>query len=821
VEENVLRFRMLGPLEAVADDELVDLGGIRQRATLGYLLLHANRVVGGSQLADALWAVGKAPPSARKIVQNSVWKLRRALSLNGAGDGVALLSQPPGYVLRTEPDRIDLHRFERLVEQGRAALAAGSPEAAVPPLQHALALHRGPVLADLVEAGIDWPELICVQNARLDAAEDYFEAELACGRHHEVLVEMKRLIATEPLRERLRCQLMLALYRCGRQADALEVYNAGRAALVEKLGLEPSHALQSLQQAILVHDPALIPARIRQQVELRMTGMSRDCTEPVQPGVALAPVDAGPAAAGVPDRRADGDGWVEEPAGRAAAAPPLLPAEVVERREVSVVIARIRLRPELGHVAPETVDDVVENAAATIREEVECLGGTVAASIGSIWLSLFGAPDSGENDAELAVHAALTIRDRLSISAGPADRAAPRDLDVHVAVATGEALVRYQPDRSDVPPTVSGALLDECHTLLSCTSAGEIQVCDTTRRATESAITYHPGRSPYGWQVGGFRQEYGALHAVPVIDREHDLEVLRGVMQRTRHRVTPHLVTVLGEPGIGKTRFIMEFERRVTGNPEAVRLLVGRIQPFEEDPLAVLGDVLRSYCGIARADRADTAAAKLARAVHRLVAGEQERLWLLPRLRPLLGPEDGAPRFAVEEVLAAWRHLAGEIAAAGPLVVIFEDLHCADDVVVDFVEDLAGSSGSVPLLVIATARPELLRRRPRWGGGVRHGLTMTLEPISDAAIDRLLEFLLSRTDGGTKDSAGAQLEAMLRCVGEEPDVRRGNLRRILASGSAPLRADRCAAGRRRPDRRAGPVHSAVRRKPGPGAAAVT
>ncbi|MFG2552112.1 BTAD domain-containing putative transcriptional regulator [Streptomyces sp. NPDC048581] len=743
-----------------------------------------------------------------------MWRLRRALSPDERDAGcVELLSQAPGYMLRVAPDRTDLHNFRGLVEKGRAELAAGSPENASLLLRDALALWRGPVLADLVETGIDWPELTSVRNARLDALEDYFEAELACGHHHRILGELEKAVATEPLRERLLGQLMLALYRSGRQADALDVYHGARTEMVEKLGLEPGHALKALQQAILVHDQALVPVGVRQQIELLMTGAPRDRAEPAFEGVpgGLDAVPAQPETPAAPaeprDRRDDKGTGPEEPATRpptvepsatAAPVPPVLRTMVAERKDVSVLIVRAQLSPEDGDSDPERIDEAAENAATVIREEVECLGGTVTASIGPIWLALFGVPRTGEDDAERAVHAAMTIRDRLGVAAphaGPATAAAP-GVSVQAAVATGEALVRYQPDRGEVPPSVNGALLDECHTLLSLTPAGEIRVCDDTRRATEFAVTYHRGDSSPGWQVGGFRQEYVALHAVPVIDREYDLDVLRGLLQRTRHQATPHLVTVLGEPGIGKTRFIMEFERRVAANPEAVRLLVVRNRPvIGEEPLEVLYDLVASCCGILRGDSAETTRAKLTATVERLVETEEERQWMLTCLHPLLDAEVCAStRVAVGEALAASRQLLAEIAGQGPLVVVFEDLHWADGVLVDFVEDLVLSVGSLPLLVIVTARPELLKRRPTWGSGIRHGLTLTLEPISDAAIDRLLVFLMSTTAGGLNTSAGGLLEALLEGAGDDPAARRAQLRRILASGSASLRDERCGPG---------------------------
>lgn len=254
-----MRFRMLGPLEVATDDVPVPLGGTKQRATLGYLLLQANQVVPTSRLLSALWSTDNAPATARKILQNAIWSLRGLLSTHAParGPSAELVTRVPGYMIRVEPDRVDLHLFRMWVAQGRAKLAAGAPDEALTLLCRALELWRGPVLADLVEIGIMWPELTAVQNARLDVLEDYFEARLSCGQHYAVIGEIEATVEAEPLRERSSGQLMLALYRCGRQADALGVYNRIRATLIEDLGLEPGHELRRLQQAILAQDPAL------------------------------------------------------------------------------------------------------------------------------------------------------------------------------------------------------------------------------------------------------------------------------------------------------------------------------------------------------------------------------------------------------------------------------------------------------------------------------------------------------------------------------------------------------------------------------------
>ncbi|RSM98070.1 SARP family transcriptional regulator, partial [Streptomyces sp. WAC 01325] len=253
-----MHFRILGPLETENPDGLVDLGGHRQRAVLAYLLLQANQVVSTSQLLSALWADDDAPMTARKILQNAVWKLRGVLSRPPrAEQGPELLTRAPGYLLRVPQQRVDLLDYQQRVVTGRAALAAGEVERARRSLGEALALWRGPVLSDLVEEGICWPELTALQNRRLDVMEDHFEAALACGRHQSVLPDIESLVAAEPLRERASGQLMVALYRCGRQAEALAVFGRVRSALVDGLGLEPGRELHRLQQAILTQDPTL------------------------------------------------------------------------------------------------------------------------------------------------------------------------------------------------------------------------------------------------------------------------------------------------------------------------------------------------------------------------------------------------------------------------------------------------------------------------------------------------------------------------------------------------------------------------------------
>jgi DNA-binding SARP family transcriptional activator len=220
----------------------------KQRALLAILLLGANEPITADRLIERLWD-GRPPASARKVLQTYVSRLRRVV-----GDSV-LLTGPAGYELRVEPDQLDLHRFERLVAEARNA----APREAAQLLRHALAAWRGPPLADLGDEPFAQNEIARLDELRLAALEERIEADLALGRDGDLVAELQALVAEHPLRERLRAQLMLALYRSGRQAEALDVHRQGRRRLVDELGIEPGPVLRKLERAILRQDAALEP----------------------------------------------------------------------------------------------------------------------------------------------------------------------------------------------------------------------------------------------------------------------------------------------------------------------------------------------------------------------------------------------------------------------------------------------------------------------------------------------------------------------------------------------------------------------------------
>jgi DNA-binding SARP family transcriptional activator len=240
-----MEFLILGPLQVLDEGRELPLGGAKQRALLALLLLDPNRVVSRDRLTDELWG-GSPPDTAPTALQVYVSQLRKALGRD------LILTQPPGYLIRVSDGELDLHRFEQLVATARA----GEPAQAARLLREGLAMWRGAPLADLGDS-FARAERARLEEQRQGALEQRIEAELALGRHAELVPELEGLVREQPLRERLRGQLMLALYRCGRQADALEVYRLGRRLLDEELGLQPDDELQRLEKAILNHDPSL------------------------------------------------------------------------------------------------------------------------------------------------------------------------------------------------------------------------------------------------------------------------------------------------------------------------------------------------------------------------------------------------------------------------------------------------------------------------------------------------------------------------------------------------------------------------------------
>ncbi len=268
-----LQFRMMGPLEVLRDGQPVALGGRQQRMVLALLLIHANQPLSADRLVEELWGE-PTPPRALKRLQLTITRLRKALGAAG------IETVAGGYRLTVRPADLDAEVFRARVQDGRRALEDGEPARAAELLRAALSVWRGPPLADLAYEPFAAAAIRNLDDVRVDALELAIEADLGAGRHRDVVLEIETLVAAHPLRERLHAQRMVALYRCGRQSEALDAYRFARSKLIADLGLEPGPELRQLEAQILTHSPALaapVPRGARAWI-----AASRQVAEPAQ-----------------------------------------------------------------------------------------------------------------------------------------------------------------------------------------------------------------------------------------------------------------------------------------------------------------------------------------------------------------------------------------------------------------------------------------------------------------------------------------------------------------------------------------------------------
>src|SRR5215218_1999746 len=571
---------------------------------LAKLLLHANQVVSTDELIEAVWGE-EPPPTVRQSLQNHVAALRKTIEAgNASAPPRTLLTRDPGYLLRIDPERLDLHRFQRLDRSGRQALSKGDPATAANLLRRALALWRGPALADVAAStGIAWPELIGVEELQLATVEARIEADLALGRHHELAAELDTLVRLHPLREHLHGQLMLALYRSGRQADALAAYRAARKTLVNELGIEPSVGLQRLEQAILAQDPAL------------------ELLVPARP-------------AGRPD--ADEGDRQPDPVRDAAAgtrARPAADGASVERKLVSVLFAEVdEPAGEGAERDPEDVSTMLNRRLERVAAEVESFGGTVQHAVGGITMAVFGVPQTREDDPERAVRATLAIRDALA--GGGSGKDSPPGtgggVELRAAVTTGEALVT-------AGVRVAGARLQQA------APSGTVLVSEATGRATERSISYGPAsllsfdgraRPMSVWSALEPRNRTGmdtlAAGPVPLVGRDRELGQLLEAFRRAKADGRPQLVTLLGPPGIGKSRLVAELGRALDADSDLVSWRQGRSSPWDEGRSSpaggitywALAEIVKAEAGILETDSADRVGRRLARVVAHAMADD-------------------------------------------------------------------------------------------------------------------------------------------------------------------------------------------------------
>ena len=512
-----VEIRLLGPLEVDVAGQAAEVRRQKQRALLALLALRAGEVVPTDRLVDELW--GEAPPKAAVgSLQNFVSDLRKVLGAE------VLVTRAPGYLLDVERDAVDAHRFERLTREARGA----PPEERAAQLREALTLWRGPALAD-VTLGESWAgEAARLEELKLAAWEDRLEADIEAGQHAAAVGELESLVAKHPLRERPVGLLMLALYRAGRQAEALEAYRRARETLVEELGIDPSPELQRLEQAILRHDAEL-------------------------------------------DRP-------EAPRKRVPAAEP------DRRKTVTIMFADLVDSTELGaRLDPEVLRRVLDRYFELVRGAVARHGGVVEKFIGDAAMAVFGIPTLHEDDALRAVRAASELRESLAELSADFTGEHGIPLQVRVGVNTGEVYVRSS-ESGDA--FVTGSAVNIATRLQQAAVPGEILLSDATYRLVSHAVEGEPvdpidlgaalGRAS-AFRLGGVGEPTRPFGRAALVGRSDELAWLQAAFAGVQAERRSRLVTVLGDAGVGKSRLAQEFAATV-----GERALVGRCVSYGE-----------------------------------------------------------------------------------------------------------------------------------------------------------------------------------------------------------------------------------------------
>jgi len=433
------------------------------------------------------------------------------------------------------------------------------------------------------------------------------------------------------------------------------------------------------------------------------------------------------------------------------------PSRGEERKIVSVLFADlVGFTAASDRADPEEVLATLRPYHALLRTEIERYGGTVEKFIGDAVMAVFGAPVAHEDDAERAVRAGLRIIEALD----ELNEARPgADLAVRVAVNTGEAIVSLGARPEQGEGMVAGDVVNTASRLQQIAPTGSVVVGEGTWRASHQMIDYEPldpvevkGKAdpiPV-WRATQARSRYTVevdRPTSPFIGRDAELELLKQAYRRMIRETSVQLVTATGEPGVGKSRLIGEFFTWADAQPELFFWRHGRCLPYGDGvTFWALGEIVKAQAGILESDSPDEADAKLRQAIELVVEEEADRDWLGAQLAPLVGSRPGTTVSSDRaEAFSAWRTFLEAMAAFRPLILVIEDLHWADDAMIDFIEHLADWATGVPLLILCSARPELYERRPGWGGGKRNSTTVALSPLQTEEIAALVSAMLNET----------------------------------------------------------------------------
>ncbi|HEX3327176.1 MAG TPA: adenylate/guanylate cyclase domain-containing protein [Actinomycetota bacterium] len=426
-----------------------------------------------------------------------------------------------------------------------------------------------------------------------------------------------------------------------------------------------------------------------------------------------------------------------------------------ERKVVSILFVDLVGFTARSHAAdPEDVRAALVPYHALLKREIERFGGTVEKFIGDAVMAVFGAPVAHEDDAERAVRIGLRIIEAIS----ELNQKTSFDLSVRAAVNTGEGLVTLGARPEAGEGLVTGDVVNTASRLQNEAPVNNVVVGEVTYRSTKDVIDYEElepvmvkGKpEPVAvWRAISARSRFGVdvnvVSKTPFIGREFELTTLKIAYGRAIRESSLQLATIVGEPGVGKSRLLSEFSSFVDDQEELIFWRQGRSLPYGEGiTFWALGEIIKAQAGILESDSTEEATGKLRIAVAAVVKDTSEHAWFLSRLGPLVGVEVSSSSPQKEESFTAWRRFLEAIAERGPLVIVFEDLHWADPSLLEFIEHLADWVTGVPMFVVCTARPELYDSHPNWGGGKRNITVVSLARFNDSEIAQLISSLLSQ-----------------------------------------------------------------------------
>ena len=757
--DGTLEFRLLGPLEARLDEKPIALGGARQRGLLALLLLRANEVVSRDRLIDDLWR-DHAPETAANALAALVARLRRVLPPN------VLVTRSGGYEVQVEPDAIDVRRFERLLESGSRALGEGDPVEAAEQLRVALSLWRGAPLADFTYEPFAEPVILRLEELRVGAVETRIDADIALGRHTDLVGELQSLVLEHPLRERFRGQLMLALYQSGRQAEALETYRDGRRILLDELGIDPSPALQDLEKAILRQDPVVSAP------ELAAAGPARHAAATVERSAALTALNDSPAIAD-------------------------------EVRPVTILFADVVGSTALGErLAPEETKALVGECVTIMSRAVEEYGGTVQAYQGDGICAYFGVPAAHENDPERAALAGLRILELMGEYTRDIEKAwGIAGFSVRVGINSGRAAVGLV-GAADPQAVALGDATNVAARVQAAAEPGTVLVGESSARRLTHRFVLEPlgdidvkGRdAPVAISrlIRPSSRET-ASSTLPCLGRDREIAALRAVVDDLvsgRGRV----VVLAGAAGIGKTRLIAEL-RSLAG--ERATWLEGHCLSYGGLPPWPFMEILLGWLA-AEAGEPEIAVRTKARARLGALLGEEldevlASLGHLLRLRQEPATDasdaDGVPR--------AYLRWLEALAAEQPVIVVLEDVQWADVPTRELAEAVLELTDRAGLAFVLTDEPiagsegAILRLRAL--SDYPHRATeLTLGPLTDDASELLLAEMLG------DDIDAASRERLIREAEGNP-LYLEELARALEEGSLESRGRTWTISMRSPE----------------------